>query len=56
LTFYCNSVLTDLIKVITGVRRGGKSVMLELVKKAWIENGAKENQFIKLNFEELDNE
>jgi predicted AAA+ superfamily ATPase len=47
---------TDLIKVITGVRRSGKSVMLELVKSALIENGAKENQFIKLNFEELDNE
>jgi predicted AAA+ superfamily ATPase len=47
---------TDLIKVITGVRRCGKSVMLELVKSALIENGAKENQFIKLNFEELDNE
>lgn len=41
----------ELIKVMTGVRRSGKSVMLELIKQELIESGISENQFISINFE-----
>ncbi len=44
---------TELIKVLTGVRRSGKSVMLELIRNYLIEQGVKKEQFIILNFEEL---
>ncbi len=43
----------ELIKVMTGVRRSGKSVMLELVKQELIESGISENQFISINFEDM---
>lgn len=43
----------ELIKVITGVRRSGKSVMLELVKQELIESGISENQFVSINFEDM---
>jgi len=46
---------TDLIKVFTGIRRCGKSVMLELVQKELKKRGAREEQFIKINFENLAN-
>ena len=41
---------TDLIKVMTGIRRCGKSVMLELIKQELIESGIKPEQFISINF------
>ncbi|MCO5268223.1 MAG: ATP-binding protein [Brumimicrobium sp.] len=41
------------IKVITGIRRSGKSVILDLLKKELQQRGVKENQIIKLNFESL---
>lgn len=44
---------TDLVKVMTGVRRCGKSVMLELIKKELVEDGIDKKQFISINFEDL---
>ena len=43
----------DLIKVITGIHRCGKSVMLELIKQELIESGVNPIQFISINFEDL---
>lgn len=45
----------ELIKVMTGIRRCGKSVMLELVKQELLKTGVNANQFIALNFEDLRN-
>lgn len=44
---------TDLIKVMTGIRRCGKSVMLELIKEELKESGISPAQFISINFEDL---
>lgn len=44
---------TDLIKVMTGIRRCGKSVMLELIKQELIESGVNPAQFISINFEDM---
>ena len=44
---------TDLIKVMTGIRRCGKSVMLELIKEELIECGVNSYQFISINFEDM---
>lgn len=44
---------SDLIKVITGIRRSGKSVMMELIKKEIINSGVNPSQFISINFENL---
>lgn len=43
----------DLIKVITGIRRCGKSTLLEIYKKYLIKNNIKENQIISINLEDL---
>lgn len=43
-----------LIKVITGIRRCGKSTLLELFQEYLKETGVKENQIININFEDLD--
>jgi len=40
-----------IIKVVTGIRRCGKSTLFELYKKYLLENGINENQIISLNFE-----
>lgn len=45
----------DLIKVLTGIRRSGKSVMLKLIEEELKSNGILENQFVKLNFEDMKN-
>lgn len=42
-----------LIKVITGIRRSGKSVILKLLKEDLLEKEIDENQIIYLNFESL---
>lgn len=44
---------TDLIKVMTGIRRCGKSVMLELIKQELIRSGVNPAQFISINFEDM---
>jgi len=45
----------ELIKVLTGIRRSGKSVMLELIQKELIEQGVLSSQFIVFNFEDVNN-
>ena len=45
-----------LIKVISGIRRCGKSTLLELFKDYLLKNGVKKSQIISLNFEDPDNE
>ena len=42
---------TSFIKIITGIRRSGKSKLLDLMIEYLIENGTTENQIIKMNFE-----
>ena len=44
---------TELVKVMTGIRRCGKSVMLELIKEELVESGVSPAQFISFNFEDL---
>ena len=44
---------TELIKVMTGIRRCGKSVMLELIKQELTESGVNPAQFISINFEDM---
>ena len=43
----------ELIKVMTGIRRSGKSVMLELIKEEMLETGIRPSQFIAINFEDM---
>ena len=45
----------ELIKVLTGIRRSGKSVMLELIQAELVAQGAHDSQFIKFNFEDMGN-
>lgn len=44
---------TELIKVMTGIRRCGKSVMLELIKEELEESGVSPAQMISINFEDM---
>lgn len=46
---------TELIKVLTGIRRSGKSVMLDLIKEELQSQGISEVQFISINFENMSN-
>ena len=45
----------DLVKVLTGIRRCGKSVMLELIQEEIIASGVDPSQFISINFENMSN-
>lgn len=45
--------ITELIKVIVGVRRSGKSIMLELIKQELLASGVSEAQMISVNFEDM---
>ena len=44
---------SELVKVMTGIRRSGKSVMLELVKEELVESGVDSANFISINFEDM---
>lgn len=44
---------SDLVKVMTGIRRSGKSVMLELIQDELTATGVSRNNFISINFEDL---
>ena len=46
----------ELIKVITGLRRSGKSILMDQFVDFLKEHGVKEQQIIKINFEEKENE
>lgn len=45
----------DLVKVLTGIRRSGKSVMLDLIKEELCASGVDSSQFISINFENMSN-
>jgi hypothetical protein len=45
----------DLIKVVTGVRRCGKSTLLEAFRNELLENGVSPGNIVFLNFEEREN-
>lgn len=42
---------SDLVKVLTGIRRCGKSVMLDLIKQELLQQGVTPQQLISYNFE-----
>ena len=46
----------QLIKIVTGVRRCGKSMLLEIYRNYLKELGVEEEQIISINFEDLDYE
>ena len=52
---YLNTLIdakdTEFIKVITGVRRSGKSTLLLMYKEYLLNNNVKENEIIHINFE-----
>ena len=45
---------TDIIKVLTGIRRCGKSTLLELYKQYLLDHNVKDNQIIHIRFESLE--
>ncbi len=45
---------SELIKVMTGIRRCGKSVMLELIKQELLDSGVESRQIISINFENME--
>lgn len=57
---YLNKLITwkdkQLIKIVTGARRCGKSVLLKMYQDYLKNNGVKESQIVTINFEDLDYE
>ena len=45
----------DIIKVMTGIRRSGKSIMLLLIQQELYQQGVSSSQILHLNFEDLAN-
>lgn len=45
---------SDIIKVITGVRRCGKSILLDTIREELLEKGVHEDHICYLNFEDID--
>ena len=54
LDFLVKSKDRQIIKVVSGVRRCGKSTLFEIYKDFLIENGVAKNQIISINFEDMD--
>lgn len=46
---------SELIKVITGIRRSGKSVLMEQIQQELLEQGVRREQIISFNFESMEN-
>ena len=46
----------NIIKVLTGIRRSGKSTILKLFQQYLMQNGIDQNQIISINFEEMEYE
>lgn len=46
----------QIIKVLTGVRRCGKSTILEMFQEQLLNDGVQESQIISMDFEDLVNE
>jgi predicted AAA+ superfamily ATPase len=46
----------NVIKIITGIRRSGKSTLFEQFQNELITSGVKKSQIIRLNLEEMENE
>ena len=44
---------SELVKVIVGVRRSGKSIMLELIKEELMDKGVSQEHMISINFEDM---
>ncbi|MBR6960172.1 MAG: AAA family ATPase, partial [Clostridiales bacterium] len=47
---------SDIIKVITGVRRSGKSVLLQTIRDELLQSGVSGDRIIYINLEDLDYE
>ncbi len=56
LDFLVKSKGRQIIKVVSGVRRCGKSTLFEIYKDFLLENGVAKNQIISINFEDMDYE
>ncbi len=56
---YVNKILKfkddGFVKILTGVRRSGKTYILKLLKEEMIQLGIKENRFISINYENNEN-
>ena len=59
-TEYLNKLIAfrdkQLIKIVTGIRRCGKSTLLELYQQWLLQNGVEAEQILAINFEDLDYE
>ena len=56
LDFLVKSKDRQIIKVVSGVRRCGKSTLFEIYKDFLLENRVEKNQIISINFEDMDYE
>ena len=56
LDFLVKSKDRQIIKIVSGVRRCGKSTLFEIYKDFLLENGVEKNQIISINFEDMDYE
>ena len=45
---------TEPVKVVTGIRRCGKSSLLKLMQKHLLDTGIREDQIIAMNFESME--
>ncbi len=57
-TEYLNKLIAfkdkQLIKAVTGIRRCGKSVLMEMYQDWLLQNGVEQDQIIAINFEDMD--